>query len=152
MNSLNSIFKFHKINNFISIAGQPGKTEFKTVAANKFDLVINIRTDEEMDSLFDEKNIVESLGMKYFQINMSLDNPREDSFHRFYELLTQHNGKKIFIHCKANKRVSAFTAAYLIIKNKISEPDGFNLIYNIWEPTDNWLKFIEDRIKQYKQL
>jgi hypothetical protein len=52
--------------------------------------------------------------------------------------------KKVFIHCAANYRVSAFVALYGQARLGWSASQADAHIRRVWQPNDTWEKFIEE--------
>src|SRR6476620_4584812 len=64
--------KFAKVGDDVFISGQPTEQAFRDLAAQGVKTVVNLRTPPEMATRvpFDEKALVESLGMKYVYLPM----------------------------------------------------------------------------------
>ena len=99
-------------------AGQPDEEMFHWLAAKGIEIIINLRTDEEMETHskehFDEDSLVTNLGMTYLHFPMGgkagYSTAVVDNFAQALEI---YNGKTL-IHCKVGGRVSNLWMAYLI--------------------------------------
>ena len=73
---------------------------------------------------------------------MKFDNPTDSDFQEFSNALQQRDNEKVWVHCAANARVSAFMYRYR--GSVLGEPD--ELIRGdldvIWEPFGVWKKFV----------
>lgn len=147
MQNIEQIFRFSKVDKLISTSGQPKIDEFQYIKENGFEIVINIRSTDEMRFLFNEKKIVEDLGLKYFNIDMTLENPSQNCFDEFCHIMDQFSDIKKYVHCKANKRVSAFLTTYLRLKNKMNEEEAYKFMHQFWEPSPKWIDFINSQFK-----
>ena len=116
MNQIENIDYFKKNDDKLSTAGQPKQDELKLIADEGFEVVINIRPESEMLEIFDEKKIVENLGLKYFQIPVMLETLNSETISKFFELIRKQKEKKIFLHCRKNIRVSILLALYQIVE------------------------------------
>ena len=58
---------------------------------------------------------------------------------------------KLFIHCAANKRVTAFLGLYRAIKLNWGIEKAFALMRDVWEPDPVWSVFIADMLKKHYQ-
>ena len=101
------------------ISGQPEKESFAKLQSEGVTTVVNLRTDSEMNNLenvpFDERAVVDSLGMKYIHIPLGgPDSPySNDALIKFATALNDADGK-ILLHCTSGRRASYMYAAYLI--------------------------------------
>ena len=88
--------------------GQPSPKDLAKLAQEGIEIVINLRAKEEMDG-FDEKALVESLGMEYVAIEME---GSEDITPETAKLLDQvlSQGKKTLLHCASSNRVGGLLA------------------------------------------
>ena len=61
-----------------------------------------------------------------------------------------HQGKKIFVHCAANKRTAVFVFLYRVIKMQHPCMDALPDVMKIWTPDIKWTSFIEQVLEQHK--
>jgi len=104
--------------NYIT-GGQPSISDLKLLAKQGVKQVINLRSKGEF-KLFNEKEIVESLGMTYLNIEIrGIEDLNQDKINTFSKLLSD---KKTLVHCASGNRVGAFFAldAYFH-KNKTTD-------------------------------
>jgi uncharacterized protein (TIGR01244 family) len=99
-------------------AGQPDSVTFHWFAEQGVALVINIRTDQEMEKhnkeQFDEPALVGKLGMGYISIPVGGSaGYRPDMVYALAEALRANSGKAL-IHCRGAGRASYLWIAYLI--------------------------------------
>jgi uncharacterized protein (TIGR01244 family) len=101
------------------ISGQPDEASFAKLLKEGVTTVVNLRTQEEMDDRqrvpFDEKKVVEDLGMKYVHIPLGgSDHPYvPEALKTFADTLAHAEGK-VLLHCTVAWRASQMFAAYLI--------------------------------------
>ncbi|MEL0115948.1 MAG: phosphatase, partial [Gammaproteobacteria bacterium] len=74
---------------------------------------------------------------------VDFNNPLDEDFNKFVAALEQNKHKKIWVHCAANMRVSAFVFKYrrdvLGLSPKNIEVD----LETIWVPNKTWGSFLE---------
>lgn len=103
----------------VYIAGQPSLEDLMWAQRDEVEIVINLRTAREMSDRdivpFDERSIVESLGMKYFHIPLGgEDTPYLPSeVDRFHSIVSVNADQKILLHCTVAWRASHMWAAWL---------------------------------------
>ncbi len=68
--------------------------------------------------------------------------PTEADLLAFFEAMEAHRGEKVWVHCAANMRVSAFLGLYRIIKQGWEEERAFELMHALWKPDEVWSSFI----------
>jgi len=105
--------------------GQPSEKDLQKLASEGVQTIVNLRAKDEFDK-FDEKSLVESLGMEYVSIEMegSGDISKETA-HKLDAILNQ--GKNTLVHCASSNRVGGLLAyrAYLIQKQPLADALAF---------------------------
>lgn len=110
--------KFSKVGDDVFVSGQPTEQALRDLAAQGVKTVVNLRTPPEMLTRvpFDEKALVQKLGMKYVYLPMrgNLEYPYSpDDLKEFGNAMKETNGK-LLLHCTVAWRASHMWAAYLI--------------------------------------
>lgn len=140
---LSDIYNYQPVDAMLATAGQPTEAQLAAVARDGFAVVINLALhDVPRYSLPDEPGLVQSLGMQYVHIPVAFTAPQESDLLKFFAAMEMHQGEKIFLHCAANMRVSAFLGLYNVIKQGQSYAEAFALLDNIWDPDLVWSEFI----------
>ncbi len=110
---------YARIDNFLSRSAQPQKEDFKWLKKQGVTDVINFRTMTNPGLDFSEKDVVESLGMRYHNIPTVSANPKENGIFAFLDLIkniAKDNGKA-HIHCKAGAdRTGMYSFVYKSLK------------------------------------
>lgn len=90
-------------------SGQPTQEQLQALASAGVKHVINLRPDSEME--FDEKAVVESLGMIYHSLPVAgaADVTRENAA-ALSQLLEVMGGQPVLVHCSSSNRVGALMA------------------------------------------
>jgi uncharacterized protein (TIGR01244 family) len=109
-----------RVGSDLFIAGQPTERAIREMKAAGVTVVVNLRMPEEMARVnFDEKALVESLGMKYVHIPMRSPYLPE-YLTKFADVMKTANGK-VLLHCTVAWRASHLYAAYLIREKGVAE-------------------------------
>jgi protein tyrosine phosphatase (PTP) superfamily phosphohydrolase (DUF442 family) len=146
------IYNFLALSDAIGTAGQPLKEQFSAIKNAGYQVVINLALATSPQALPHEKEIVERQGMEYIHIPVVWENPRvEDALH-FFDAMKAHADKKIFVHCAANKRVSAFLYLYRTIHLGINQEDATRDLHLLWVPNDGWSAFMNQVMEQYRSV
>jgi len=89
--------------------GQPSVKDLQELASHGNKVVINLRGEGEFEG-FDEKNVVDSLGMTYVSIPVSgAGDVNFENVAKFHEVLSKSSDKTL-VHCASGNRVGAFFA------------------------------------------
>jgi uncharacterized protein (TIGR01244 family) len=146
---------FHKIHNWravderIGTSGQPTEAQLAQIAAAGYRTVINLALhDDPRYSLKDERAAVEGLGMDYVHIPVQFASPTDDDLDRFFAAMDDATGQKVWVHCAANMRVSAFLGLYRVKRQGWDRERAFELLRNLWEPNETWSAFIERSLQR----
>lgn len=143
------IYNFLALSDAIGTAGQPLAAQFSSIQNAGYQVVINLALTTSPQALLDEKEIVERQGMEYIHIPVVWESPRvEDALH-FFEAMKAHAGKKIFVHCAANKRVSAFLYLYRTLHLGITQEEATRDLHQLWIPNDLWNTFMNQVIEHH---
>lgn len=144
--STQDITNYLPVNDLLSLGGQPTEEQLRALAREGFKVVINLATINPRYSLADEGASARGLGMTYYHIPVEWGSPTEDDFESFEKVFKQFSSKKIFLHCAANFRASAFYTLYAQKHLGWSEEQANTLMQPIWEGSNYpiWDSFIEE--------
>jgi len=109
--TLTGIKAWRQLDDRIVTAGQPTRQELSAVAEAGYQAVINLHTSPDLP---DEGEVVRTLGMEYVQIHVPWERPERAHLERFFAAMEARQDQRLFVHCAANMRVSAFMALYRI--------------------------------------
>ncbi len=96
----------------------------------------------------EEANIVTSLGMQYIHIPVVWDAPSPDQLREFFQVMDALGNERVFVHCAANYRASAFVYQYLVLRMGIDPDLATSPILRKWLPDmdDNWKSIMELKV------
>jgi len=108
MSELTGIPRFLKVTDQVWTGGQPWQEHIPKLKDAGIKVIINLRPRDEFDSAAEEAK-VKQLGMAYFNIPVSFNEPDELDVDDFLKLTDEQlkNGP-VFIHCAVGSRVGAF--------------------------------------------
>ena len=150
MAELTKIYHYLPLSEKLITSGQPTREQFDSFPAAGIQTVINLALPTSSNALADEEEIVHLLGMEYIHIPVVWENPTKADLDAFFAVMERHSGKKVWVHCAANMRVSAFVALYRILRKGWEREKAFKDTYRIWDPfTDPvWGKFINSALEK----
>ena len=140
---LSDIYHFEQMTDWLGTSGQPSETQFAAIAAEGYSAVINLALNDHEFALPNEGQIVTGHSMAYFHIPVRFDAPKLDELRLFFSVLDALEGKKAWVHCVVNARVSVFVYHYLTVRKGVAAEKARSSLLNRWEPDmDNvWREF-----------
>ena len=142
--NLKKIFNYYKVPDLFETSGQPNNKQLISIANGGYEAVINLAPNTTIEgTIINEEAILKSNNITYIHIPVDFNNPLDEDFNKFVAALEQNKHKKIWVHCAANMRVSAFVFKYrrdvLGLSPKNIEVD----LEAIWVPNKTWSSFLE---------
>lgn len=128
----------------LSSSGKPTLEQLEAIRDAGFEVLINLLPAKETPQ--EEENHVRDMGLEYLQIQVWWDSPEISDITQFFEAMERSRGKRVFVHCAANMRATAFLYLYHTLILKQGEEQSRAMMSRIWEPNPIWTLFIE-RIK-----
>ncbi|MDF1808809.1 MAG: M28 family peptidase [Phycisphaerales bacterium] len=105
----------------ITFHRQPTQDELIAFADAGGQVVVNARSESEMENLeFDERELVESLGMQYAHIPTTRLSFGYDLRDQFTDVINSSDGPVMF-HCKSGSRAAGIYALYLMDQGNMSK-------------------------------
>ena len=142
---LNAVLNYHQISESIGTGGQPTPDQFKAIEEAGFQTVINLAMPDSPNALSNEGAIITELGMTYIHIPVPWQSPSLNDLRKFLAFMKALESQKVFVHCAANYRASAFTNRYLRLMTTATEEESTTPILEQWLPQmdDNWRAILD---------
>ena len=148
---LDDIYNVRFVSPSLATSGQPSEEELGAIAAAGYRVIINIALhDDPRYSLPDEAATVKALGLEYVHLPVVFNAPTVRDLDAFFTAMNRHRDRKVWVHCAANKRVSAFLGLYFHLREDQPRDQAFALMDSVWEPNEVWAAFIAERIKSVR--
>ena len=145
--ALTAIYNFRQATADVATSGQPTEEQLGSIADAGYRVIINLALhDDPRYSLKDEAGFVHALGLDYVHIPVQFAAPTVADLERFFTAMDAHKGQRVWVHCAANMRVTAFLGLYRRLREGWSEKEAFELMTDLWQPNDVWAAFIQDRL------
>lgn len=142
-NHLEGIYNYRKYTDSLSSSGQPTEEQFKLIKEAGFDYVINLAPHNAENSLPNEAKTTSELGIEYTHIPVDFKKPTKSDFEKFVASYHACGDNKVWIHCAANMRVSAFLYKYRRDIQGMSEGEARKIMDTVWEPFGEWENFLK---------
>ena len=131
----------------IATSGQPREDQLPLIAAAGYEVVVNLALhDDPRYALKDEASAVRALGMEYVHIPVQFDAPTTSDLTSFFDAMEYAKGRRVWIHCAANMRVTAFLGLYWQLREGWPEERAFSVMRDVWQPNDVWSSFIATQV------
>jgi protein tyrosine phosphatase (PTP) superfamily phosphohydrolase (DUF442 family) len=143
------IYQYRQATPDLATSGQPREEQIADIAAAGYDVVINLALhNDPRYSLKDEAASVGDFGLEYVHIPVQFDAPTEADLAKFFEAMDTYKGRRVWLHCAANMRVTAFLGLYRRLREGWPEDRAFELMDDIWEPDAVWSAFIRTQLER----
>ena len=142
---LQGIINFRRLSDRLITGGQPTEAELALAAAAGAEVVINLGRLDPAYALPDERGTVAALGLIYEHIPVVWAEPTAADLDAFFAAMARHAGRRLFVHCAANYRASAFNMLYRVLRLGWRIEDAWPDLDAIWDPAEypQWQAFIE---------
>ena len=142
---MNHIRNFLRIDDRLATSGMPQPDDFAALRQAGFDVVINLALPTSDNALPNEGELVSAQGMTYVHIPVKFDAPQSEDFDRFTRVLDACAGQRVFVHCAANMRVSAFVFLHRL-SHRVDRATAESDLTKIWQPDGVWREFVNARL------
>lgn len=150
-NAFSHIRNFRQVSAELATSGQPSENDLKAIADAGYEAVINLALhDNPRYSLADEPGTVRTLGMTYVHIPVQFNGPTKEDLDAFIAAMDQNKHRKLWVHCAANYRVTAFIGLYRVMRDGWGRERAFELMNDVWQPDEVWSAFIEQQLVRQK--
>ena len=146
LESLSDIFNFIQLDDRVATSGQPTEAQFGLVKEAGYTTVINLAPKSHENALGNEDEILESMGIRYIHLPVIFTSTTRDDFERFINVFESCDDDRIWVHCAANMRVSAFFFKYRTERLGWTAEQAQADLHTIWEPgklMGVWQDFID---------
>ncbi len=151
MAELENIRAYLRLDENLATSGMPRPEQFADIAQAGFKTVINLALPTSDNALANEGELVTRAGMTYIHIPVNFEKPPVEDFERFTQMLTTCTSQKVWVHCAANMRVSAFVFLHRLRTQSASREQAEQDLRRIWEPEDAWLVLVNEQLVKMGQ-
>jgi uncharacterized protein (TIGR01244 family) len=146
MSGLNSIRNFLQLDERLATSGMPAPADFNAIGQSGYELVINLAMPTSDNAMANEGDLVTRAGMTYIHIPVNFESPQRADFEGFANIMDLFAKQRVYVHCAANMRVSAFVFLHRVLRGGKSRADAEADLKRIWDPDGVWRKFINDHL------
>jgi protein tyrosine phosphatase (PTP) superfamily phosphohydrolase (DUF442 family) len=133
----------HQVFDWLWSSGQLSEDDIVCLPALGIEAVINLALPTSSNALSGEAELITSLGIAYVQIPVVWEQPALHQLDQFFGALKLFEGRRVWVHCAKNMRVSAFIYLYrrLVLGEDIE--DASFPMREVWMPNETWQIFIQ---------
>lgn len=142
----------HQVFDWLWTSGQLTGRDIAALPALGIEAVVNLAVPTSTNALPGEAELVTGMGLAYVQIPVDWEKPSPEQFNQFVGVLEAFSGRKVWVHCAMNMRVSVFI--YLYRRHVLGENEeeaGFPM-RAVWKPNAIWQAFIAQIGNRYPQI
>ncbi|EMK3529634.1 protein tyrosine phosphatase family protein [Pseudomonas aeruginosa] len=129
---LEDIINYRAVTERLWTGGQPTDQQLRMLRQHGVEVVINVAPYDSRYSIEDEPGLLQSLGVEYHHHPIAFSSPDVSDYLRVEDLLDRSMGRKVFIHCAANYRVSVLVGSYAVNRLGWNTQRRDDLIRGVW--------------------
>jgi uncharacterized protein (TIGR01244 family) len=140
---LETIRNWQTVDGRLSSSGQIGYDQIPLLADQGFEVVVNLAVaDEERNGR--EGFFVAESGLTYVHIPVDWQEPTVADVELFLDVMRANRDRKVYVHCFANMRASAFVYLYRTLVEGVPDAEAKATMNEIWDPDelDQWSTLI----------
>ena len=140
----------HVVDDALWTSGQLSPADIERLPALGVEAVVNLALATSSNAVPGEADTVTALGLPYVQIPVPWEKPEQRHLQQFFGVMDAFTGRKVWVHCAKNMRVSAFV--YLWRRLRRGEPDHVarHPMAEVWEPNATWRAFIDEALQAHE--
>jgi protein tyrosine phosphatase (PTP) superfamily phosphohydrolase (DUF442 family) len=132
----------------VGTSGQPTEEQFAAIKEAGYEVLVNLLPFQR--EVENEAQVVADLGMEYVNIPVVWTAPTVENVKRFFEVMDANVGRRVFVHCQVNMRVSAFMYLYRTLRLRMDQEEAEDDLHDIWVPDGVWADLIEAVRSRYQ--
>ena len=129
-------------------SGQLSAADIARLPMIGIEAVVNLGLPTSSNALSGEAELITQLGIPYIQIPVLWEQPQQSQFEQFCGVLDAFRGRRVWVHCAKNMRVSAFIYLYRRLRRGESHGAAAQTMNSIWTPNPVWQAFIDDAVSR----
>ena len=148
---MKDIYHYQSLSENLSSSGMPTVEQMREIADAGVHVVINLAPHDVQNSVPNEGELANSLGIEYINIPVTWRAPEAAALMQFMDAMDRHADKKVHVHCEANYRASAFIMMYRVLRLGWNKAEAIPVMEKMWNPEDFpvWETFIHDRLANH---
>lgn len=141
---LETVRNFQQVSDRLASSGQIGDEQIPLLREAGYEVVVNLAVaDEERNGR--EGFLVAQEGLAYVHIPVDWNRPSLDDVALFFDVMEANEDRRVYVHCFANMRASAFVYMYRTLVEGVPEEQARTTMDEVWDPweLEQWGDLIE---------
>ena len=127
-------------------SGQLSQADIQRLPELGIEAVVNLALPTASNALPGEAEAVTGQGMVFVQIPVPWEKPEPRHLQQFFGMMDTFAGRKVWVHCAKNFRVSAFVYLYRRLRLGEAHEAALHPLRTVWQPNPIWQAFIEQSL------
>lgn len=138
----------HRVFDWLWTSGQLSDRDILELPDLGIEVVINLALPASSNALAGEAERVTEQGLTYIQIPVEWEAPEIDRYDQFVTVMKALKGRRIWLHCALNMRVSAFVYLYRRLELGDAEEQAMFPMGAVWTPNPVWQCLIDSILER----
>jgi len=139
----------HRVFDWLWSSGQLSARDIDRLPALGVEAVINLALPTSSNALPGEAERVTGQGMTYLHIPVVWERPELAQLEQFFGALQFLAGRKVWVHCAMNMRVSAFLYLFRRLRLGEDHETAMHPMRAVWQPNETWQAFLDEAMTVY---
>lgn len=147
---LETVRNFQVVSTSLASSGQIAYEQIPLLREEGYEVVVNLAVaDEERNGR--EGFLVAQEGITYVHIPVDWQQPTLNDVEMFFDVMQANQDRKVYVHCFANMRASAFVYMYRTLVDGVPEDEARTTMSEVWDPgeLEQWAGLIERAKAKY---
>ena len=132
----------HQVFDWLWTSGQLSARDIEQLPAMGIEAVVNLALPTSTNALPGEAELLTRQRIVYVQIPVLWEKPELSQLDQFFGVLRLFEGRKVWVHCAKNMRVSAFVYLYRWLGRGERVVVALQILQMVWVTNDVWQAFI----------
>ena len=132
-------------------SGQLSQADIQRLPELGIEAVVNLALPTASNALPGEAEAVTGQGMAFVQIPVPWEKPEPRHLQQFFGVMEAFGGRKVWVHCARNFRVSAFVYLYRRLRLGEAHEAALHPLRTVWQPNPIWQAFIDQSLSNLDQ-
>jgi protein tyrosine phosphatase (PTP) superfamily phosphohydrolase (DUF442 family) len=138
-----SIANFFQYSTTLAAGAQPGVDQIIDLKNDCYEVIINISPVSARNSINNEAELVEKLGLDYIHFPVDCSNLRPIHYNTFEGIMKGVSNKKVFVHCGGNIKSSNLIHMYDVLANGMDETTSLTTLRKMQQPEKKWFDYFK---------
>ena len=131
---LETVLNFQRVGDRLASSGQIGLDQISLIKDEGYEVVINLAVADPRNE--GEGFAVAEARLTYVHIPVVWETPTVSDVEMFLDVMQANRNRKVYVHCIANMRASAFMYMYRTLIEGVPEPEARATMNAVWDPDD----------------